>query len=409
MNRTWPILALLALAALAACARATSAPSGGGAGEPSATAPSPTARPGAGPQSCDDPFQGVQLRFEPSLWPETDFCRHSVPYEEILSGGPPPDGIPPIDQPRFESAAEADEWLEDVEPVILLQVKDQVRAYPLQILIWHEIVNDEVAGLPVVVTFCPLCYTALVFERPEVGGERLTFGTTGNLRYSDLVMWDRQTHSWWQQFSGEAIVGELTGTRLRRVPADIVAWADARALAPDLQVLSRQTGFRRPYGQNPYVGYDDVSQTPFLYDGPVEEGYPPMARFVGVQLPGGAKGYPNDLLRERRVVNDVVGGVEVVLFWKPGTASAVDAVQIAAGDDVGSTRVYARRIDDQVLTFAPTEEEGIYVDAETGSRWTFWGEAVDGPLAGSRLEEVPHIDTFWFVWGAFEGAEVYAP
>ena len=146
---------------------------------------------------CEDPFGGSIPAFRTDGW-KTNFCLHSVDYEDIFSGGPPRDGIPPIDSPKFESIESADQWIEDLEPVILLDHEGEVRAYPLQILTWHEIVNDEIAGDPIAVTFCPLCNTALVFRRPNIDGEFLTFGTSGNLRYSDLVMWDRQTESWWQ-------------------------------------------------------------------------------------------------------------------------------------------------------------------------------------------------------------------
>ncbi|MDQ4106365.1 MAG: DUF3179 domain-containing protein, partial [Actinomycetota bacterium] len=145
---------------------------------------------------------------------ETDFSRHSVPYSEIRSGGPPKDGIPAIDEPRFVGVAEADRWLETREPVILLRVADKVRAYPIQIIMWHEIVNDTVGGVPVAVTFCPLCNTAIAFER-TVEGRELDFGTTGRLRFSNLIMYDHQTESWWQQATGEAIAGELTGKQLK--------------------------------------------------------------------------------------------------------------------------------------------------------------------------------------------------
>jgi hypothetical protein len=154
-----------------------------------------------------------QVTFDRAPW-RTDFARHSVPLTSILPGGPPPDGIPPIDHPRYVSIAQAARFLAPSEPVIAVQLGGQARAYPLQILIWHEIVNDTLGGVPIAVTYCPLCNSAIVFDRWVVG-RTLTFGTTGNLRDSDLVMWDRQTQSWWQQFSGQAMVGTLTGTQLK--------------------------------------------------------------------------------------------------------------------------------------------------------------------------------------------------
>ncbi len=162
------------------------------------------------------------LQVSASEW-QTNFARHTVPLSGFESGGPGKDGIPAIDNPTFETVA-GTAYLTPREPVIELVVKGKARAYPIQILIWHEIVNDLVAGVPVAVTLCPLCNTALVFDR-RVRGRRLDFGTTGNLRNSDLVMYDRQTETWWQQFGGAGVVGRYAGVRLRRVPGRIVAWS----------------------------------------------------------------------------------------------------------------------------------------------------------------------------------------
>jgi hypothetical protein len=183
---------------------------------------------------------------------KTDFSKHTVPLSEIQSGGPPRDGIPPIDRPAFVDSAVASEWLADNEPVVVYEENGDARAYPLQILIWHEIVNDTVGGRPVTVTFCPLCNTAIAFDR-RLDGVTYDFGTTGNLRRSDLVMWDRQTESWWQQITGEAIVGALAGARLTPVPAAIQSFAAFRAAFPNGRVLSRETGVRRDYGRHRYA------------------------------------------------------------------------------------------------------------------------------------------------------------
>ncbi len=349
--------------------------------------------------ACEDPFDGVNARFSPQGW-DTDFCTHSVPYDEFLSGGPPRDGIPPIDFPTFESLESADVWLLDREPVISLELNGDARAYPLQILIWHEIVNDKVGDVPVVVTFCPLCNTALVFERPVVDGELLTFGTSGNLRNSDLVMWDRQTESWWQQFTGEAIVGSLTGTRLDFLATAILSWGDYKAKYPGSQVLSKDTGFNRSYGLNPYAGYDDVNQFPFLFDGGLDDRLLPMTRVLGVEVEGQGAAYVYDRLIEDLAINDTLSENSIVAFWKAGTASAVDASSISEGRDVGTTGVFLRTVGEQVLTFT-ANEDGTFRDTETGSTWDILGEAIDGPLKGEFLTAIPHHDTFWFAWAAF--------
>jgi hypothetical protein len=339
---------------------------------------------------------------------DTDFSKHSVPYSEIRSGGPPKDGIPAIDEPRFVAVEEADSWLEPREPVILVRVEEDVRAYPVQIIMWHEIVNDTVGGVPVVVTFCPLCNTAIAFER-EVDGQELDFGTTGRLRFSNLIMYDRQTESWWQQATGEAIAGELTGSQLKSIPASIVSWADFRSSHPNSKVLSRETGHSRPYGENPYTGYDDADSSPFLYDGPETPGdLPPMARVITVDTDEEAVAYPYEVLRESLATNDVVGGEPVVVLWQEGTASALDEASVEAGRDVGSAAVFSRRLDDRTLTFR--SEGGVILDEETGSEWNIFGEAVAGELEGSRLEPVVSIDHFWFSWAAFRPeTRVYEP
>ena len=337
----------------------------------------------------------------------TDFSKHSVPLSEFQSGGPPRDGIPPIDAPRYVSQAEAGSWLAPREPVIAVALEEAdgsrvARAYPLQILVWHEIVNDTLGGIPVAVTFCPLCYTAIAYDRRlEPGGRVLDFGTTGNLRHSDLVMWDRQTESWWQQFSGDAIVGELTGAHLTFLPAQIVSWEAFQAAYPEGDVLSRETGFDRPYGTNPYPGYDDINSRPFLFRGETDSRLPPMERVVGVVLGKEGAAYPYPALQQARVIADRLGDAEIVVFWTPGAASAVDTRDLAAGRDIGQTGVFRRELDGQHLTFSAGADND-FTDAESGSTWDVTGTAVAGPLAGARLSPVPHSDVFWFAWAAFQ-------
>ena len=357
--------------------------------------PSPSAIPTTPPTLLPEepPPAGAESQFS------TDFSKHSVPYREILSGGPPKDGIPAIDEPQAVSVDEADEWLKPQEPVILVQIGDEAHAYPIQILMWHEIVNDAVGGVPVTVTFCPLCNTGVAFER-AFDGQVLDFGTTGRLRYSNLIMYDRQTETWWQQATGEAIVGEFTGRQLTFVPASLISWANFKAAYPEGKVLSKETGYSRDYGRNPYTGYDDVNNSPFLYRGPETPGaLPPMARVVTVDLNGEAVGYPYDVLQEVHVVNDTVGGVPIVVLWAPGTASALDAASVAGGDDVGAATTFSRQLDEQTLTFVFDGDR--IVDEQTGSQWDVLGQAIRGPKAGSQLEAVVSINHFWFSWVAF--------
>ncbi|MFH0916496.1 MAG: DUF3179 domain-containing protein [bacterium] len=328
----------------------------------------------------------------------TDFTIHSIPYSEVFSGGPPKDGIPALDNPRFVSVSEADEWLGDLEPVTVFQEQGDVRVYPLQILIWHEIVNDVVGGRPVVITFCPLCNTAIVFDA-TISGRPLDFGTTGRLRFSNLLMYDRQTESWWQQAGGDAVIGELTGARLTFLPAAITSWDEVRNRHPDAQVLSRDTGHRLDYGRNPYPGYDDVNSSPFLFRGDTPDQLPAMARVTTVELNGEAAAYPNTVLQEIGVVNDAVGGVEVVVFWQPGLASALDSDSISEGQDVGANGVFERTLNGQTLSF--TMSGAGITDDQTGSTWNILGEATGGSLVGQALAPVVKVDHFWFSWAAF--------
>ena len=337
----------------------------------------------------------------------TDFSKHSVPYSEILSGGPPKDGIPAIDEPRFISVDEANEWLRDREPVVFVQVGDEARAYPIQILMWHEIVNDTVGGEPLLVTFCPLCNTAIAFKR-TFNEQVLDFGTTGRLRYSNLIMYDRQTETWWQQATGDAIAGEHTGAQLEFYPASMISWADFKELYPDGEVLSRDTGHPRNYGRNPYYGYDDINQTPFLYDGSTPDQLPPMARVLTINMNGEAVAYPYDVLGELNVVNDVIGGNAVVVFWTEGTASALDTSNIPEGREVGSAAAYSRSLDNQVLDFE--FENGKILDIQTGSEWNILGVAIAGELTGKQLAPVVSINHFWFSWAAFKPqTRIYQP
>ncbi len=342
----------------------------------------------------------ADLRVSTAGW-RTDFTRSNVDLGEIIGGGPGKDGIPAIDEPRLESIEAASTWLSDQAPVIALQLEGEARAYPLAILIWHEIVNDTIAGVPVVVTFCPLCNTALVFER-TVDGVTHDFGTTGNLRFSDLVMYDRQTETWWQQATGRAIVGELTDTQLVFLPSQIVSLADVAAAYPAGTVLSRDTGEPRDYGRNPYPGYDRADQEPFLFEGVVDGRIAPKERVVTVGIADEAVAYPYSELRKAGVVNDQVAGQAIVVIWQPGTASALDAPLIDEGQDAGGTGVFRPEADGRSLTLRRVMPGAPIRDSETGSTWDVTGRATDGPLEGSRLEPIPHGDHFWFAWAAFE-------
>lgn len=269
-------------------------------------------------------------RWRQEGWTRTDFSKSRIGWQEIMSGGPPKDGIPSIDRPIFRSVAD-DKELAPNDPVIGLAIEGDARAYPLRVLIWHEIVNDTVGDVPVVVTYCPLCNSAVVFDR-RVSPHILDFGTTGKLRNSDLVMYDRQTETWWQQFTGEAIVGALTGAELKLVPARLESFAEFKARHPDGKVLIPNDPVKRDYGRNPYVGYD-LSAAPFLFRGDLPKDIEPMARVV-VLRPGSGELMAVTLELLRKKGSLVLGGVE--LAWKSGQASALERREVAQGRDVGT-------------------------------------------------------------------------
>ena len=344
-------------------------------------------------------------------WPNTDFNKHSVPLKEIISGGPGKDGIPAIDDPEFISPGAQVDWLDDNEPVIALILKDErgnehARAYPIQILIWHEIVNDDLAGLPVAVTFCPLCNASVVFDR-RVGGQVLDFGTTGRLRKSDMVMYDRQTESWWQQFIGEAIVGELTGKTLDLVPSRIMSWEDFRKAWPEGEVLSKDTGFYRNYGVNPYQGYDDINQTPFLLDESPDPRLSPMERISVLKTGSGYRAYPYSTLEQAGVVHDVINGKPVVFLTRKNTRSALDRRLISQSRLIISAQAFSPIVNGKQLEFF-VSADGQILDRQTKSSWSLAGNAVGGLFKGQRLEAVPTETHFAFAWLAFRpDTEIY--
>ncbi|MGB5558496.1 MAG: DUF3179 domain-containing protein [Paracoccaceae bacterium] len=263
-------------------------------------------------------------------WPKTDFSKTNVPsWIEIVSGGPPKDGIPALSDPVFRKVSD-ETRIGDREPVITLEINGvEPRAYPIRYLTWHEIVNDVVGGVPVAVTFCPLCNSGMVFDR-RVRGELRTFGVSGKLRNSDMVMFDRETESWWQQAIGEGIVGQHTGDTLVQLPAWMESWSEFKSRNPNGLVME-EPDWPRQYGRNPYVSYDS-STRPFLYSGEnPPHGISPLMRVVRV----GDRAWTFERIRaEKRIMQ-----AGVTISWNAGQASALDTGRIGDGRDVGSVRV----------------------------------------------------------------------
>ncbi len=263
-------------------------------------------------------------------WPDTNFQETSVKnWAEIMSGGPPKDGIPALDDPAFRKVG-SERRISGTEPVITVEIGGATpRAYPLRYLTWHEIVNDSIGGIPIAVTFCPLCNSGITFDR-RIRRGTLRFGVTGKLSNSDMVMFDRETESWWQQAIGEAIVGDLTGTKLRALPSWMESFAQFKARNPSGLVME-QPDYDRSYGRNPYADYDSSSR-PFLYSGEnPPHGISPLERVVRV----GDHAWPLTRIRAEGGVREA--GVSI--SWEKGQASALDHATIAKGRDVGTVRV----------------------------------------------------------------------
>lgn len=337
----------------------------------------------------------------------TDFCQSNVNIDEILVGNPVKDGIPSVNNPNIESVEEAAAWLNTRSPVIAVEIEDEARAYPLAILIWHEIANDEIAGLPIAVTFCPLCNSSITFER-EVNGDVLEFGVSGLLRNSDLIMFDRQSESWWQQLTGEALVGAYAGTLLDIVPSQVISFGSFTERHPDGMVMSRDSGFNRQYGINPYSDYDSRPGRPFLFRGEIDPRLSSAVDHVLAATIGDiAIAYPFEILRHERVINDEVAGTPIVVFFQGGVASALGDYVIDNARDIGTAGMYESTLEDKVLHFA-TNSDGTFRDEATQSTWNGYGEAIDGELAGSQLRWINAFPHFWFAWAAFHPeTEVY--
>jgi len=240
-----------------------------------------------------------------------DGTKYIIHPSKLQSGGPPKDGIPSIDNPKFVSVDEADEWIKDNELVMGIEYKGTSRAYPLQIMVWHEIVNDEIAGDPILITWCPLCGSAIAYES-TINGEEVEFGTSGKLYNSNLIMYDRKTDSYWTQIGGKAVIGELTGMQLTLVSIDTVPWRDWKKAHPESEVLSQDTGHTRAYGTDPYGGYYEEDFLWFPVDNTDKRIHSKTVIF-GIEVNGVFKAYKEDDLVSQLVIEDTVNGVRLKL------------------------------------------------------------------------------------------------
>jgi len=409
-SRIAPALISPCLLLLAACgggddAAPTATTAASDASSPAATAeltatPEPTATLTA-EEAADEALRRAATRTRDFIATDYPLNNSSVATVELHEIIPvlPRDGIQSIDNPKFDDVATANEWLDEREPVIAFQLNGEARAYPLRILTWHEIVNDEVAGEPVIVTYCPLCNTAIAFRRTVDGSVR-EFGVSGALRRNDLIMYDRQTETLWQQITGEAIVGDAAGTRLDFLPAQIASWGDFRDSFPEALVLNRDTGSGLPYGDNPYPLYDQPgSSTLFRIDEFDDKRLDAKERVLTVDLGNDPIAFPFSALTQAIVLEGESAGTAVVAFWQSGALSPLDGAFIVAGRNIGAAAAFRPVIDGAPATFEV--RDGLILDAATGSQWNVLGLAVAGPLTGTQLDPVISANHFWFAWAVF--------
>lgn len=264
----------------------------------------------------------------------SDGTKFIVNPKKIVGGGPRKDGIPSIDNPKFVTVEEADEWIEDNELVLALIRNDIKRVYPLQILVWHEIVNDFIGDEPILITYCPLCGSGIAYER-TFDGEAVEFGTSGKLYNSNLVMYDRKTDSYWSQIDGNAIVGELTGMELVDVSIDTVVWRDWKVAHPDSEVLSQDTGYFRQYGSDPYGNYYEDSFLIFPVENEDNRVHAKTVIF-GIEVDGAYTAYREDDLKESGTIIDVVNGVNVQV--ERDSAGTIRVMNLDNGEEIVKER-----------------------------------------------------------------------
>ena len=293
-----------------------------------------------------------------------------------------------LDNPRFTSADNA--FLRDSDFVMGISLNGASRAYPLTMLAWHHIVNNEVNGKPMGMTYCPICNTAIAFES-EVEGNVLQFDVVTNYR-ANLVMVDRQTGSWWQQLTGKAIQGQLSGTALKLIPVDLMTWGAWKELYPDTRVLSRDTGFNHNYDLFPSGGsYTDWQKSDRIFHPLVkitDTRFRARETVLGVQVGDVYKAYPFSNLGELAVINDEINGEPVLILFDSKS-------QIASA--------FSRKVSENILTLEEMTEGGevLVRDKNTGSVWDFEGRAIANETEGTKLERLKYHNAFWFAWADF--------
>ena len=348
----------------------------------------------------------------PFTW-KTDTINSSVALSEIQIVLPK-GSFPTLDEPKFVTKFEGLKMFLKKEPVIVVEINGIAKAYSLNILTMHEIANDIIGGVPILVTYCPLCNSGIVYNRTvEYQGEEeiLEFEASGMLRNSDMVMLDRKTETLWQQLTGTAIVGSYNKVELIIIPSIIISVEEFFNRYPKGQLLSKKTGFKQSedqYGRNPYQKYD-AKENPISYffsTSNVDKRLPAMERIVDIEHMGEYKIYSFTSVAKNGVINDTFKTKNVVLFYKSGTISILDEKDISISKDVGSVTVFNAELDKEILNFKI--QNGKFIDIKTQSKWDITGHCYSGKLKGKQLRIEPHSNHFAFAWLAFNpNSEIY--
>jgi hypothetical protein len=346
---------------------------------------------------------GQRREWDPAEWRQaqgwrTDWSTFILHPDSLTITGDR-DRIPALDSPTFETIQSASRWLSDREPVAVVAINSDVRAYPIQIMMYHDVANDVVGGVPVVMTFCILCGSAMAYDR-RVDGDTLDFRYAGALHNSNLVMYDRKTETLWGQVVGQGLIGKYAGERLPFIAAPVMSFKEFRQNHPRGRVLSRETGFDRDYGRGRLTDYDTSPPIARVFRRKVDQRLSAKERVLVIENDDDIVAVPYSALSERKVISTAVGGDEYVALWGPGTAS-IYSERTADGIDVGAAVAYSPVVNGRALRFRSAPEPNLFRDLGTQSTWTLAGKAIDGPLAGETLEPAVHGVHFWFVWAAY--------
>lgn len=345
----------------------------------------------------------------------TDTTKAIVPLSEITVVLPR-GAFPSIDNPPFLGREAALNQFFEHEPVISVEIDGAAKAYSLNMLTMHEISNDELSGVPILPTFCPLCNSSVVYDRRfthEGQTYILDFEVSGMLRNSDMVMADKQTHTWWQQLNGMGIVGQFAGQELEIIPSLVISveeffdrYPDGRILSPDIETTAKER-----YGKNPYVGYDDLEGKPyerFFQHDAIDDRLNPMERLIDLRTEKGVIVFPFSDIEKQGVINYTFKGTHVVIFHKKGTVSVLDKGNIRESKAIGSATMFSPIVDEEVLTFSKVDNS--FLDKQTNSRWDITGLCVEGSLKGKQLQTLPHSNHFAFAFlRFFPNTEIYSP